>query len=113
LLRRAQVDALRGTAGGLDLTARALETEDAEEADRALAALRGVRDRLSELARLREASGNVAGRSAIWRSQRTPLVRERENANELDLLPERLQDAVRQPDPERTNEGGCDPHSRL
>ncbi len=86
LLRRAQADALDGIAGGLSLTARALETGDAAEAGRALAALRAVRDRLGELACLRRASCNVARHSARWRSQAAPLVRERENADQLDLL---------------------------
>ena len=71
---------------GLELTARGLEASDAEQADRALSTLRQLRDRLGELARLRKASGNVARRSALWRAQRTPLVRERENADQLDLL---------------------------
>ena len=83
LLRRAEADALAGIAQGLDLTAEALESDDVAVADRALATLR---DLLAELARLRKASGNVARHSAIWRSQRGPLVRERENADHLDLL---------------------------
>jgi hypothetical protein len=86
LLRRAEADALGGIAHGLDLTAGALESDDVAAADRALATLRDLRDRLGELARLRKASGNVARHSAIWRSQRAPLVRERENADHLDLL---------------------------
>jgi hypothetical protein len=86
LLRRAEADALAGIAHGLDLTADALESDDVAVADQALATLRDLRDRLAELARLRTASGNVARHSAIWRSQRGPLVRERENADQLDLL---------------------------
>jgi len=85
LLRRAEADALRGIADALRHTARALE-DDNGHADRALSAAREVRDRLVELARLRKASRNVARRSAIWRSQMGPLVRERENAEHLDLL---------------------------
>lgn len=86
LLRRAEADALAGIAHGLDLTAQALESGDDAAADRALATLRDLRDRLGELARLRKVSGNVVRHSAIWRSQRGPLVRERENADHLDLL---------------------------
>jgi fusaric acid resistance family protein len=85
LLRRAEAEALRGIAEALHLTARALESDDGD-ADKALNAAREVRDRLVELARLRKASRNVARRSAIWRSQMGPLVRERENAEHLDLL---------------------------
>ena len=85
LLRAAEADALRGIADALDLTARTLETEG-KQAERPLRALREVRDRLAELARLRNASGNVARRSMIWRSQMAPVVRERENAEQLDLL---------------------------
>jgi hypothetical protein len=86
MLRRAEADALRGMADGLDLTVRALESGDAEQADRALSTLRQLRDRLAELARLRKASGNIVRHTVLWRSQRTPLVRERENADQLDLL---------------------------
>jgi uncharacterized membrane protein YgaE (UPF0421/DUF939 family) len=86
MLRRAETAALVGIARGLDATARALEKGDAALAEQALMTLRDVRDRLGELARLRDASRNVARRSAIWRSQRDPLVRERENADHLDLL---------------------------
>jgi uncharacterized membrane protein YgaE (UPF0421/DUF939 family) len=86
MLRRAEADALRGVADGLALTARALETGDADQAARALRTLRQLRDRLAELARLRKVSGNVVRHTVLWRSQRTPLVREREDADQLDLL---------------------------
>ena len=86
LLRRAEADALRGIAHALHLTARALRDDNDGHADRALSAAREVRDGLVELSRLRKASKNVARRSAIWRSQMGPLVRERENAAHLDLL---------------------------
>jgi hypothetical protein len=86
LLRRAETAALCGIAGGLDDAARALERGDAELGEEALGTLRRQRDRLGELARLAQASHNVARRSAIWRSQRGPVVRERENADHLDLL---------------------------
>ena len=42
--------------------------------------LRTLRDRLSELGRTRAASGRVARRSAVWRSQIAPVVRETEDA---------------------------------
>src|SRR4051794_12517399 len=48
--------------------------------------LRTLRDRLSELNRTRAASGRVARRSAVWRSQIIPVVRETEDAGRLDLL---------------------------
>jgi hypothetical protein len=86
MLRRAEAGALREMAYGLELTARGLEAGDAEEADRALSTLRQLRDRLGELARLRKASQNVVRRTALWRAQRAPLVREHENADQLDLL---------------------------
>jgi len=86
LLREAEAGALREMARGLELTARGLESGDAEEAERALSTLRQLRDRLGELARLRKASRNVVRRTALWRAQRKPLVREHENADQLDLL---------------------------
>src|SRR3954454_12392149 len=48
--------------------------------------LRTLRDGLSELGRTRAASGRVARRSAVWRSQIAPVVRETEDAGRLDLL---------------------------
>src|SRR4051794_25967180 len=48
--------------------------------------LRTLRDRLSELNRTRAASGRVARRSAAWRSQIAPVVRETEDAGRRDLL---------------------------
>ncbi len=86
LLRGAATDALRGIADGLGRTAAALESGNAEEAEMALGDLRAVRDQLGELARLRQVSGHIARSSVIWRSQMAPLVRERENADHLDLL---------------------------
>jgi hypothetical protein len=86
LLRRAEAAALADMAGGLELTALSLERGDAELADRALIRMRGLRDRLADLGRTRQASERVARRSAVWRSQRVPVVRERENAGHLDLL---------------------------
>ena len=86
LLRRAETLVLARIARGLDATATALESADEKLAGSALASLRGARDDLAELARLRTVSHNVARHSAVWQSQRTPLVRERENADHLDLL---------------------------
>jgi hypothetical protein len=86
LLRRAEAAALAEMADGLDLTAQSLEHDDEELGQRALTRLRGLRDRLADLGRTREASARVAKRSAVWRSQRAPVVRERENAGHLDLL---------------------------
>jgi hypothetical protein len=86
LLRRAEAAALTDMATGLDLIARALEDDDHALAEEALGQLRELRDRLAALGRTRQASSRVAQRSAIWRSQRAPVVRENENAGQLDLL---------------------------
>jgi hypothetical protein len=86
LLRRAEAAALADMADGLELSARSLERDDRETGELALDRLRGLRDRLAELGRTRRASERVARRSAVWRSQRVPVVRERENAGHLDLL---------------------------
>jgi uncharacterized membrane protein YgaE (UPF0421/DUF939 family) len=86
LLRRAEAAALEDMAGGLGLTAEALEQDDAEKADRGLGKLRDMRDRLADLGRVRDVSTRVARRSATWRSQARPVVKENENAGHLDLL---------------------------
>jgi uncharacterized membrane protein YgaE (UPF0421/DUF939 family) len=86
LVRRAEKAALADLAHGLELTARALEGDDEALSQRAKSSLRNVRDRLAELSRMRQASGRVARRSAVWRSRRAPVVRENENAGHLDLL---------------------------
>jgi hypothetical protein len=86
LLRRAEAAALEDMAGALRLTARALESDDDDAAEQAMSRLRTLRDRLSELNRTRAASGRVARRSAAWRSQIAPVVRETEDAGRLDLL---------------------------
>jgi Fusaric acid resistance protein-like len=86
LLRRAEAAALADMAEGLRLTARALEGDDDDVAEQAMSQLRTLRDRLSELGRTRAASGRVARRSAVWRSQIAPVVRETEDAGRLDLL---------------------------
>jgi uncharacterized membrane protein YgaE (UPF0421/DUF939 family) len=86
LVRRAQVTALEGMAEGLRLTARALEHDDDELAERALSRLRELRDRLAELSRMRRASSRVVRHTLVWRSRKVPVVRENENAGHLDLL---------------------------
>jgi hypothetical protein len=86
LLRRAEAAALSDMAKGLQLTAEALENDDDELAEKAQTTLRDLRDRLVELGRTRQASTRVSRRSAIWRSQRAPVVQETENAGYLDLL---------------------------
>ncbi len=86
LLRRAEAAALADMAQGLALTAAALDRDDDDAAERAMSHLRTLRDRLSELGRTREASGRVARRSAVWRSQIAPVVSETEDAGRLDLL---------------------------
>ena len=86
LLRRAEAAALSDMAEALRLTARALEHGDDDVAEQAMSRLRTLRDRLSELGRTRAASGRVARRSAAWRSQIAPVVRETEDAGRLDLL---------------------------
>jgi len=86
LLRRAEASALDDVADAFDLTARAIEEHDESLANRAIDALRDLRDRLTDVGRTRDASQRVARRSAAWRSQRDPVVKEDENAGQLDLL---------------------------
>jgi len=85
LLRRVESHALAAMAAGLELTARALEGDEAL-IDRAIGSQRELRDHLSELARIRRASTRVARHSVAWRGQIKPLVRENEDAGHLDLL---------------------------
>jgi uncharacterized membrane protein YgaE (UPF0421/DUF939 family) len=86
LLRRAEASALADMAEGLELTARALERDDEELAERAMTSLRDLRDRLVELSRTRRASSRVVRHSLLWRTRMAPVVRESENAGHLDLL---------------------------
>ena len=86
LLRRAESAALADLADALALTTRALEHDDEELDARAVNRMRDLRDRLGELGRVRTVSERVARRSAVWRWQRAPVVQERENADQLDLL---------------------------
>src|SRR4051794_2257412 len=80
LLRRAEAAALADMHDALGLTAQALEGGDDDAGEQAMSRLRTLRDRLSELGRTRTASGRVARRSAVWRSQIAPVVRETEDA---------------------------------
>jgi hypothetical protein len=86
LLRRAEAAALEHMAGGLALTARALEQDDEEQAEQAIAALRRLPDDVAELRRARRASSRVARRTLVWRGHSALVVRESENADHLDLL---------------------------
>ncbi len=86
LVRRASADSLAKIGAALADVARALEAGDLDQADEATLSLRGLRDQLTELARLRSASRRVARRSAIWRGRIEPVVQESENAGHLDLL---------------------------
>src|SRR3954471_6423933 len=86
LLRRAEAAALATLADGLELTACALERDDDDEGQRAVDRLRDGRDHLVALSRVRGASSRAARRSAVWRAQRVPVVRESESAGHLDLL---------------------------
>ena len=85
LLRRVETKALKAMATGLDLTAQALEGDDSL-IDRAIGSQRELRDHLSELARVRKASSRIARHGLSWRGQIKPLVRENEDAGQLDLL---------------------------
>jgi hypothetical protein len=86
LLQRAEAGALSGLADALDLTAKAIEEDDPELRERALDGIRHIRDQMTDLARTRHASSRVASRSTAWRSQLGPVVKESENAGQLDLL---------------------------
>ena len=86
LLRRAEANALASLAEGLRLTAAALERDDDGVAEDAVTKLREVRDDLSSLAEVRDASERVVRHSVVWRSRTAPVVHEVENAGHLDLL---------------------------
>jgi hypothetical protein len=86
LVRRAETAALKEMAKGLALTETAMTGEEEDAGEQALERLRNLRDELSELARTRAAGHRIVRRAAGWRSQRSPLVREAENAGHLDLL---------------------------
>jgi hypothetical protein len=80
LLRRAQAAALAELAGGLELTARALERDDDELDQQAMRALWELRDRLADLRRTRHASSRVVRHSLLWRRRMAPVAQERESA---------------------------------
>lgn len=86
LVRRAASDVLKQMAEGVELTARALEHDDAELGERAVSSLRDLHSRLIELRRVTQASGRVVRHSVAWRSRTAPVVRENENVGHLDLL---------------------------
>jgi uncharacterized membrane protein YgaE (UPF0421/DUF939 family) len=86
LLRRAEAAVLERIASGLTLTARALELDDDELAEQAVAAIRELPDDITELRRMRRASSRVARRTLVWRGHSARVVRENENADHLDLL---------------------------
>jgi hypothetical protein len=86
LVRRAEAAALEGVAGGLSLSAEALERDDDGLAAAALDRLRDVRDHMTELARTRQASERIVRHALVWRFRAPPVVRENENAGHLDLL---------------------------
>lgn len=86
LLRRSEVAVLTDLAWALELVAHAAETGDDEPAERALGQLRNVRDGLTELSRTRKHSRYAARRSPRWWGRTGPIVREAENAGQLDLL---------------------------
>ena len=86
LLRRAEVRALSSLGEGLQHLAVALQGEHDEPIQRALDDLRGLRDQLVDLARMRRASGRVVRHSLVWRSRSGPVVQAKENAGHLDLL---------------------------
>jgi uncharacterized membrane protein YgaE (UPF0421/DUF939 family) len=85
LLREVETDVLAAMAAALELVAEALDGDESR-AERAVTDQRALRDRLSELARMRRASRRVARHSLVWRSQIAPVVREDEDAGHLDLL---------------------------
>jgi hypothetical protein len=85
LLRHAERVLLETLASGLALTAGALEQDDDDLAERAIEKLRDLPDDVTELRRLRRATSRVSRRT-VWRSQRAVVVREDENADQLDFL---------------------------
>jgi uncharacterized membrane protein YgaE (UPF0421/DUF939 family) len=86
LLRRAEAAVLERLAGGLALSARALEQDDDELARQAITALRELPHDVTELRRVRRASARVARRTVVGRAHKALVVRESENADHLDLL---------------------------
>jgi uncharacterized membrane protein YgaE (UPF0421/DUF939 family) len=86
LLRRAERLALADMADGLEMTARALERHVDAPAERAMRLLRQLRDRLTELGRVRRLSARSTRHSLVWRSRLSLLAVESAAASHLDLL---------------------------
>lgn len=86
LLRRAEKVALADMADGLEMTARALERHVDAPAERAMRLLRQLRDRLTELGRVRQLSARSTRHSLLWRSRMDLLAQESATASQLDLL---------------------------
>src|SRR5690606_16653450 len=74
LLQRAQSAALHEMSIGLGMTAKALRQDDPDLADTALSRMREMRDRLSELSRLRRSSASRLRRPVIWWSRRAQVL---------------------------------------
>jgi uncharacterized membrane protein YgaE (UPF0421/DUF939 family) len=87
LLRRAEQAALAAMASALQLTARALDSDDdGHLAEQATSTLRRLGDREADLGDTRIASDRVAHWTAVWRSKRRPVEQESAKAQSLDLL---------------------------
>jgi hypothetical protein len=86
LLRRAEAAAATELAEGLRLVATALAREDRTLAARAVERLREMPPRLVDLARARKGSTRSVRWAPVWRRRQGPVVREEENAGQLDLL---------------------------
>ena len=86
LLRRAETIALGAIAEGFTRTARALDSDDPNLAERSLDSMRDLRDRLDDLGRSRREAPRIARHSAVWWVHRKQLLAERERARHLDLL---------------------------
>ncbi|WP_181778679.1 MULTISPECIES: FUSC family protein [Brevibacterium] len=86
LLRRAEADVLGGMATSLELTAESLRHEVDDRAEQAIGGLRSLRDKLTELADTRENSSRTVRHAPVWWWRSAPIVRESENAGQLDLL---------------------------
>jgi uncharacterized membrane protein YgaE (UPF0421/DUF939 family) len=86
LLRRAEEAAALALAEGLRLIAVALERDDDALAQRALDHLRETPSSIADLARARRSSTRVVRWSPVRRRRQGPVVREEENAAQLDLL---------------------------
>jgi hypothetical protein len=86
LLRRAEGRVLSGLAGGLRTTGDAVEADQRQLAEAAIARLRELRDDLAELSTIRKASTRIVRHGLAWRRRAGLVVAERERADRLDLL---------------------------